>query len=92
MLDDPLAAVDAHVGKHIFSKVIGNEGMLKHKVSSQSRRKSLVVHSIIEWGSYLLNHFIMYREEYIYVYGFDHVDDKLINILCISVPARHVYW
>ncbi|KAJ2849384.1 hypothetical protein J3B02_003803, partial [Coemansia erecta] len=29
VLDDPLAAVDAHVGKHIFSHVLGPQGMLK---------------------------------------------------------------
>ena len=32
LLDDPLSAVDSHVGKHIFDKVIGPEGMLKGKV------------------------------------------------------------
>lgn len=31
-LDDPLSAVDAHVGKHIFDQVIGPEGVLKNKV------------------------------------------------------------
>ena len=31
-LDDPLSAVDAHVGKHIFEQVIGPEGVLKNKV------------------------------------------------------------
>lgn len=31
LLDDPLAAVDAHVGSHIFKHVIGPEGMLKSK-------------------------------------------------------------
>lgn len=30
-LDDPLSAVDSHVGKHIFEKVIGPNGMLKKK-------------------------------------------------------------
>jgi ABC-type multidrug transport system fused ATPase/permease subunit len=32
MLDDPLSAVDSHVGKHIFDKVIGPNGILKDKV------------------------------------------------------------
>ena len=32
LLDDPLSAVDAHVGKHIFDKVIGPNGLLKKKV------------------------------------------------------------
>ncbi|XP_039751039.1 multidrug resistance-associated protein 1 isoform X3 [Pararge aegeria] len=30
-LDDPLSAVDSHVGKHIFDKVIGPSGLLKDK-------------------------------------------------------------
>jgi len=30
-LDDPLSAVDAHVGAHIFEKVIGSNGLLKNK-------------------------------------------------------------
>ncbi|KAJ1896492.1 hypothetical protein LPJ66_003952 [Kickxella alabastrina] len=29
ILDDPLAAVDAHVGKHIFTHVLGPQGLLK---------------------------------------------------------------
>lgn len=32
LCDDPLSAVDAHVGKHIFEKVIGPKGILKNKV------------------------------------------------------------
>ena len=32
LLDDPLSAVDAHVGKHIFEKVIGPKGVLANKV------------------------------------------------------------
>lgn len=32
LLDDPLSAVDAHVGKHIFDQVIGPHGLLKDKV------------------------------------------------------------
>lgn len=32
LLDDPLSAVDSHVGKHIFDEVIGPKGLLKSKV------------------------------------------------------------
>ncbi len=31
LLDDPLSAVDSHVGKHIFDKVIGNNGYVNLK-------------------------------------------------------------
>ena len=40
LLDDPLSAVDAHVGKHIFQKVIGPEGILRKKT------RVLVTHGI----------------------------------------------
>ncbi|KAM5324056.1 ATP-binding cassette sub-family C member 2 [Glossophaga mutica] len=40
ILDDPLSAVDAHVGKHIFEKVLGPNGLLKGKT------RILVTHSI----------------------------------------------
>ena len=33
LLDDPLSAVDSHVGKHIFQNVIGKKGLLKDKVN-----------------------------------------------------------
>lgn len=33
LLDDPLSAVDAHVGRHIFDKVLGPEGLLQNKVN-----------------------------------------------------------
>lgn len=32
LLDDPLSAVDSHVGKTLFKEVIGPEGLLRHKV------------------------------------------------------------
>ncbi|CAG2102694.1 unnamed protein product, partial [Medioppia subpectinata] len=31
LLDDPLSAVDAHVGRHLMDQVIGPNGILKHK-------------------------------------------------------------
>lgn len=37
LLDDPLSAVDSHVGRHIFDKVLGPEGLLRHKVSPHFR-------------------------------------------------------
>lgn len=41
MLDDPLSAVDSHVGKHIFDHVIGPNGMLRDKVNTLDSRSSL---------------------------------------------------
>lgn len=40
LLDDPLSAVDSHVGKHIFDQVIGPKGVLKDKT------RLLVTHGI----------------------------------------------
>ncbi|XP_071985544.1 ATP-binding cassette sub-family C member 2-like [Engystomops pustulosus] len=40
ILDDPLSAVDAHVGKHIFEKVVGPKGLLKNKT------RVLVTHGV----------------------------------------------
>lgn len=40
LFDDPLSAVDSHVGQHIFDKVIGPNGMLKNKT------RVLVTHKI----------------------------------------------
>ncbi|CAJ0967200.1 unnamed protein product [Ranitomeya imitator] len=63
LLDDPLSAVDAHVGKHIFDKVIGPKGLLKdktrilvtHGVSYLPQMDSIIVMvdgKITEIGSY----------------------------------------
>ncbi|OQV17373.1 Canalicular multispecific organic anion transporter 2 [Hypsibius exemplaris] len=40
LLDDPLSAVDAHVGKHIFENVVGPNGLLRDKT------RVLVTHGI----------------------------------------------
>ncbi|CAI9737156.1 resistance-associated 1-like [Octopus vulgaris] len=42
LLDDPLSAVDAHVGKHIFEEVVGHQGLLKDKT------RVLVTHGV-QW-------------------------------------------
>ncbi|KAL5281122.1 ABCC2.2 family protein [Megaselia abdita] len=41
LFDDPLSAVDSHVGKHIFEEVIGPNGILSRKT------KILVTHGIV---------------------------------------------
>ncbi|PAV74681.1 hypothetical protein WR25_19463 isoform C [Diploscapter pachys] len=41
LLDDPLSAVDAHVGRHIFEKVIGTSGILRNKT------RILVTHGLV---------------------------------------------
>ncbi|XP_076072760.1 multidrug resistance-associated protein 1-like isoform X1 [Mytilus galloprovincialis] len=40
LLDDPLSAVDSHVGKHIFDEVLGPNGLLRNKT------RILVTHGI----------------------------------------------
>ncbi|KAG0220916.1 hypothetical protein BGX31_010388, partial [Mortierella sp. GBA43] len=40
LLDDPLSAVDAHVGRHLWEKLLGPNGMLAHKT------RVLVTHGI----------------------------------------------
>ena len=40
LLDDPLSAVDAHVGKHLFEKLIGPSGF------SRNRTRILVTHNL----------------------------------------------
>ncbi|CAI5775246.1 canalicular multispecific organic anion transporter 1 [Podarcis lilfordi] len=40
LLDDPLSAVDSHVGRHIFDQVLGPQGLLQHKT------RILVTHSL----------------------------------------------
>ncbi|KAL3887247.1 hypothetical protein ACJMK2_027191, partial [Sinanodonta woodiana] len=42
LMDDPLSAVDSHVGKHIFNKVIGQNGLLRNKT------RVLVTHGV-QW-------------------------------------------
>ncbi|CAF0999654.1 unnamed protein product [Rotaria sordida] len=64
LLDDPLSAVDAHVGAYIFKNVIGPKGLLKdktrllvtHGVSHLHKCNDIIVVSegeIVDQGSYL---------------------------------------
>lgn len=54
LLDDPLSAVDSHVGKHIFDKVISHNGLLGNKT------RLLVTHGI----TYLpkMDHIVVIKE------------------------------
>ncbi len=47
LLDDPLSAVDAHVGKHIFDNVIGPNGILYNKVLVYEKLSHLSNSSLI---------------------------------------------
>ena len=54
LLDDPLSAVDTHVGKHLFDQVIGPDGLLKHKT------RVLVTHAV---------HFLPHADEILVMRG-----------------------
>jgi len=54
LLDDSLSAVDAHVGQHIFSAVIGPAGLLRHKT------RLLVTNSL---------HFLSQADQVLFVEG-----------------------
>ena len=55
LMDDPLSAVDAHVGQHIFDKVVGPKGVLRDKVihviktkcNSAAKSQNIVLQSLI---------------------------------------------
>ncbi|CDH53089.1 multidrug resistance-associated protein 1 [Lichtheimia corymbifera JMRC:FSU:9682] len=68
LLDDPLSAVDAHVGKHIFEHVIGPDGLLRNKA------RVLVTHGI----AYLhkVDNVVMLREGKVILNG---PFDELMN-------------
>jgi ABC-type multidrug transport system fused ATPase/permease subunit len=46
VLDAPLSAVDAHVGKHIFNYVIGPNGLLKNKTRIFSTNSINYLHKV----------------------------------------------
>ena len=63
LLDDPISALDAHVGKHVFDEVIGPNGLLRdktrvlvtHRISVLPNVDQIVVMkdgSISEFGTY----------------------------------------
>ena len=47
LLDDPLSAVDSHVGKHMFDQVIGPNGLLKYAVRRNFLINWCLKHTIV---------------------------------------------
>lgn len=75
-MDDPLSAVDAHVGRHIFDHVIGPDGILKNKT------RLLVTHGI----SYLpkVDQIVMLREGQIALNGtYDDLMDQRTELYAL---------
>ena len=67
MLDDPLSAVDSHVGKHIFDQVIGPKGFLKDKVRSFFSTDNMVSYEL------LLNYY------YFFIYQDKNICDEFVE-------------
>ncbi|KAG2230070.1 hypothetical protein INT48_005398 [Thamnidium elegans] len=61
LLDDPLSAVDAHVGRHLFDHVLGPRGLLKNKA------RLLVTHAIMYLSK--VDQVVMMREGKIALQG-----------------------
>uniref|UniRef100_A0A1X7TPR4 ABC transmembrane type-1 domain-containing protein n=1 Tax=Amphimedon queenslandica TaxID=400682 RepID=A0A1X7TPR4_AMPQE len=103
LLDDPLSAVDSHVGKHIFDNVIGPEGLLKDKVRflvthdvrflSQSN-KIIVMNngSIDEVGNYfdLMERNESFSEILTKYRSTDRSDEKKQNIVSLAKQSTSV--
>ena len=47
LFDDPLSAVDAQVGKHIFDELIGSSGLLKNKVRIVLQNAGIFTHATL---------------------------------------------
>ena len=95
MLDDPLSAVDSHVGKHIFEHVLGHDGLLSkktrllvtHGVTYLSKADQIIVlkdGKISEQGTYeeLVSQkgdFANFLLEYMTEMGEDLADDEIFH-------------
>ena len=47
LLDDPLSAVDSHVGRQLFTQVIGNDGLLAGKVRRTDPVRNIPAHCVL---------------------------------------------
>ncbi|WAR17124.1 MRP1-like protein, partial [Mya arenaria] len=104
LLDDPLSAVDSHVGKHIFNEVIGSEGLLRNKtrilvthgvhwLPKVDKIVVLVNGQISEMGSYeqLLSHdgaFAKFLKAFVTTESSDEDSDKEVQTMKNEVYQR----
>ncbi|XP_012941583.2 canalicular multispecific organic anion transporter 2 [Aplysia californica] len=104
LLDDPLSAVDAHVGRHIFEQVLGPNGLLGKKtrilVTHGIHWLPLTDHIIVmdqgritESGSYqqLMNHdgpFAEFVKTYLVEHADDEINDEEVGKLTDQIIAQ----
>ncbi|KAJ2083727.1 hypothetical protein H4R24_000590 [Coemansia sp. RSA 988] len=88
ILDNPLAAVDAHVSKHIFTHVLGPQGMLQSRARILATNKVQYLNnvdniillcngSIIEQGTFAQ---VMDRQGDIYKFIYRHISEDQIPV------------
>ncbi|CAL1537561.1 unnamed protein product [Lymnaea stagnalis] len=84
LFDDPLSAVDSHVGKHIFQEVISNKGMLKGKT------RVMVTHGV-HWLP-MVDYIIVMKNGGVTELGsYEHSDSVTMKIILI-IPLERTHF
>ncbi|CAG2106287.1 unnamed protein product [Medioppia subpectinata] len=97
LLDDPLSAVDPHVGRHLFDQTIGPKGLLRHKTRVLVTNKASVLPevdkiivlkegSVCDFGSFdelmaKSGEFAEFVAEYVVKQESEDIDEKEMQIL-----------